>query len=93
MVQHDIPSFSPPSARASAQLRVLLAEDNQDAAEALSMLLELLGHKVRVVNDGASAVDAVRTDPLDVALIDIGLPKLNGYEVAEQLRQLPSAGL
>jgi CheY-like chemotaxis protein len=92
MVQHDIPSFSPPSARASAQLRVLLAEDNQDAAEALSML-ELLGHKVRVVNDGASAVDAVRTDPLDVALIDIGLPKLNGYEVAEQLRQLPSAGL
>lgn len=55
------------------------------------MLLELLGHKVRVVNDGAGAVDAARADPPDVALIDIGLPKLNGYEVAEQLRQLPSA--
>jgi signal transduction histidine kinase/ActR/RegA family two-component response regulator len=90
-VQHDVPSFSPLSARAAAQLRVLLAEDNQDAAEALSMLLELLGHEVHLVNDGASAVDAARADPPDVALIDIGLPKLNGYEVAEQLRQLPSA--
>ena len=85
------PSFSPLGARPAAQLRVLLAEDNQDAAEAMSMLLELLGHKVRVVNDGAAAVDAARADPPDVALIDIGLPKLNGYEVAERLRQLPSA--
>jgi CheY-like chemotaxis protein len=91
MVQDNAPSFSPLGARPAAQLRVLLAEDNQDAAEALSMLLELLGHKVRVVNDGAAAVDAARADPPDVALIDIGLPKLNGYEVAERLRQLPSA--
>jgi signal transduction histidine kinase/ActR/RegA family two-component response regulator len=91
VVQQDVPSFSPLSARVPAQLHVLLAEDNQDAAEALSMLLELLGHEVRVVNDGAGAVDAARADPPDVALIDIGLPKLNGYEVAEQLRQLPSA--
>jgi signal transduction histidine kinase/ActR/RegA family two-component response regulator len=91
MVQDTAPSFSPLSAHPAAQLRVLLAEDNQDAAEALSMLLEVLGHKVRVVYDGAAAVEAARTDPPDAALIDIGLPKLNGYEVAEQLRQLPSA--
>jgi CheY-like chemotaxis protein len=91
MVQQDVPSFSPLSARPSAQLRVLLAEDNQDAAEAMSMLLEMLGHEVRIVNDGARAVDAARDDPPDVALIDIGLPTLTGYEVAEQLRHLPSA--
>jgi CheY-like chemotaxis protein len=90
-VEDSAPSFSLPRERPAAQLRVLLAEDNRDAAEAMSMLLELLGHQVRVVHDGAGAVEAARADTPDVALIDIGLPKLNGYEVAQRLRQLPSA--
>jgi PAS domain S-box-containing protein len=70
--------------------RVLLVEDNVDAADALGMLLELLGHEVRVVHDGLAALEAVgRTSP-DVMLIDIGLPGIDGFEVARRVRVLPN---
>lgn len=73
----------------ATRARVLLVEDDLDAAEGMTMLLELLGHEVRAVHDGIAALDeAGRTLP-DVVLIDIGLPKLNGYEVAGQLRLMP----
>jgi signal transduction histidine kinase len=85
---------STPSAAQSAparpgRLRVLLADDNVDAAQTLAMLLEILGHEVRYVHDGEAAVQAV--DPFDphLVVLDIGMPKLNGYEVCERLRQLP----
>jgi signal transduction histidine kinase/ActR/RegA family two-component response regulator len=69
--------------------RVLLVEDNADAAESLVMLLELLGHRVRVVNDGQTALDVARANVPDVMLVDIGLPGMDGYEVARQVRQDP----
>ncbi|MGH7818360.1 MAG: response regulator, partial [Candidatus Binatia bacterium] len=69
--------------------RVLLVEDNVDAAESLRMLLELLGHHVRVAHDGLSAFDVADADPPDVMLIDIGLPGLDGYEVARRIRRHP----
>jgi PAS domain S-box-containing protein len=67
--------------------RVLVVEDNPDAAEALTMLLEVLGHRVRTVHDGATALDLAQTSPPDVMLVDIGLPGIDGYEVARRVRQ------
>ena len=72
-----------------ATRRVLVADDNKDAADALAMLLELSGHEVRVVHDGNAALSVARTFRPDVALIDIGMPDLSGYEVAERMRREP----
>jgi PAS domain S-box-containing protein len=83
-----------PSASASApggRARVLLVEDNVDAADSLTILLELLGHDVRVAYDGLAALDAVRAGVPDVVLLDIGLPGLDGYEVARRIRGLAGA--
>ena len=69
--------------------RVLVVEDNTDAAVAMQMLLEGMGHAVTVVNDGADALRiAVETRP-DVILLDIGLPGMDGYELARRLRDAP----
>ena len=67
--------------------RVLIADDNQDAADSLAMYLEMAGHDVRVVHDGRSALSVARVFRPDTALLDIGMPQLNGYEVAQALRQ------
>jgi two-component system CheB/CheR fusion protein len=67
--------------------RVLLADDNRDGAESLAMLLRLTGHDVRVTFDGETAIAAARVFQPEVILLDIGMPKLNGYEVARRLRQ------
>lgn len=71
--------------------RVLIVEDNDDAAESLSMLLQLLGHEVRIETSGASALEAIRTTDFQAVLIDIGLPDMDGYEVARQIRMLPGS--
>ena len=69
--------------------RLLIVEDNTDAAESLMMLLELLGHRVRVVHDGVAALEAATANVPDVMLIDIGLPGIDGYEVARRIRREP----
>jgi CheY-like chemotaxis protein len=69
--------------------RVLLVEDNVDAAEALAELLRMWGHEVDVVHDGASAVGRAGEARPDVVLLDIGLPGMDGYQVAGALRALP----
>jgi signal transduction histidine kinase/ActR/RegA family two-component response regulator len=85
---------SPPaSGRAAAAAthrrgRVLIVDDNQDAAEALAWIVEPL-HDVQVAHDGRSAVDRAQAFRPDVVLLDIGLPVLNGYQVAEELRKSP----
>jgi PAS domain S-box-containing protein len=68
-------------------VRVLVVDDNADVAEGLMMLLELLGHRVRVAHDGLAALEAVRTSAPDLMLVDIGLPGMDGYEVARSVRQ------
>ena len=66
---------------------VLVAEDNRDVADTLALLLETEGHEVHVVDDGVAAlIEAGRRRP-DAAVLDIGLPFLNGIEVAYSLRQ------
>jgi signal transduction histidine kinase/DNA-binding response OmpR family regulator len=74
----------------SAMKRVLLVEDNPDGAETLSTLLRLAGHEVRVASDGPAAVAAAAEYRPDVAVVDIGLPGMDGYEVARRLRADPA---
>lgn len=75
--------------RPVGRLRVLLVEDDKDAARSLAMLLRLKGCEVSVARDGRSAIAAAQAEPPDVALLDIGLPDMDGYQVARELRALP----
>lgn len=70
-------------------LRVLLVDDSVDAANSLAMLLRLWGHEALVANDGLNALRLVERQRPDVALLDIGLPGMDGYELARQLRRQP----
>jgi signal transduction histidine kinase/CheY-like chemotaxis protein len=79
----------PSATPAGRSLQVLVVDDNIDAAETLASLLELAGHQVRTVHDGLQVLDAALADPPDVVVLDIGLPGLNGHEVARRIRQEP----
>jgi signal transduction histidine kinase/ActR/RegA family two-component response regulator len=72
---------------AVGKLRVLVADDNRDAADTLSMLLALDGYEVRTVYGGRAAVSAAETFRPDVALLDIGMPEMDGYCAAKAIRQ------
>jgi len=65
---------------------ILVVEDNHDGRETLCLLLELLGYEVEVAADGPEGVSKALTGHPEVVLIDIGLPRLDGYQVARQLR-------
>jgi len=86
---HDAESLQDlrPTTRERRPARVLMVEDNPDAAESLVMILELLGHHVRVVHDGIAALETARANLPDIMLVDIGLPGMNGYEVARAIRR------
>lgn len=75
-----------PERNPNPRYRILVVDDNVDAAEMLSMLLQLDGHEVYAVHDGKAALSAAQAHRPDVILLDIGLPELNGYEVAKWLR-------
>lgn len=70
------------------RLRVLVVDDNVDAAMSLSEMLSLMGNETKAVHDGLAAVDAADEFQPDFILLDIGLPKLNGYEACRRIRQL-----
>ena len=82
----------PKESSAPDRVRILVADDNRDAAESLAAMLELYGHDVRTVHDGEAAIDAAHEFQPHNALLDIGMPKLNGYEVCRRLRSAPSSG-
>jgi CheY-like chemotaxis protein/two-component sensor histidine kinase len=69
--------------------RILVVDDNADAASSLAMLLGMTGNETHTANDGLAAVDAAQTFHPDVILLDIGLPKLNGLDVCRRIRQQP----
>ena len=77
---------------AGDELRILVADDNRDAADTLSTLLEVMGHAVRSVHDGESAVAAAADFDPQLVLLDIGMPKLNGYEACRAIRVQPGGG-
>ena len=72
-------------------LRILIVEDNADSRESLKHLLMLKGHQVYEATDGPSAIEAILRERPHVALMDIGLPELDGYEVARQVRSQPGS--
>jgi signal transduction histidine kinase/CheY-like chemotaxis protein len=77
------------STSSHAALKILVVDDNKDSAESLGLLLELVGYKTSMAHDGEDALrKALEINP-DVVLLDIGLPKLNGYEVARRIRLEP----
>ena len=69
--------------------RDLIVEDNQDSAESLAMMLGLWGHAVETASDGLAALESVTRREPDVVLSDLGLPGMDGYELARRLRQRP----
>jgi CheY-like chemotaxis protein len=70
-------------------LRILVVDDNRDSAVSLAMLLKLTGHQTHTAFDGQQAVDEAAALTPDVVLLDIGLPKLNGYEACRRIRETP----
>ncbi|HEX5269951.1 MAG TPA: response regulator [Gemmataceae bacterium] len=75
-----------PTEGGARRLRVLIVEDNADAASSTKMVLEMDGHEVHVARDGRAALEAAAAIDPDVVLLDIGLPGVSGYEVAERLK-------
>jgi signal transduction histidine kinase len=69
--------------------RILVADDNHDAAESLALQLQLAGHEVRTVHDGADALAVAKGFKPHIALLDLGMPRMDGYETARQLRRRP----
>jgi CheY-like chemotaxis protein len=69
--------------------RVLVVDDNRDAAETLARLMEMWGHDVTIGSSGPEALEHAAQSLPDVVLLDIGMPGMNGFEVARRLRELP----
>ena len=82
---------TPEGAGEPARRRLLVVDDNHDAAESMSMLLEMWGHEVAYAYDGPSALRTAQLWSPHAVFLDIGLPGMDGYEVAERLRELPQA--
>jgi CheY-like chemotaxis protein len=76
--------------RSTRPHRILVADDNRDAADSLASMLRLLGHDVRIAYDGAEAVALAESFRPQLALLDIGMPRLNGYEAARAIKAQPS---
>jgi CheY-like chemotaxis protein len=79
----------PPGAATTTPKRILVVDDSPDQAHSLGMLLTLMGHEVRLAENGPDALAAVAAFHPDVALVDIGLPGMNEYEVARRIRAEP----
>lgn len=83
------PTSDGPRAASLSGSRILVVDDNKDSADTLGMLLRLKGNEIRTANDGLEAVQVAETFHPELVLLDIGLPKLNGYDVARRIRQQP----
>ncbi|ESQ84855.1 hypothetical protein AEAC466_07300 [Asticcacaulis sp. AC466] len=75
--------------RPATPMKVLIVDDNVDSAQTSLWMLDLIGHKAEVANDGARALEMAREMKPDVVLLDIGMPGMDGYEVCRQLRKMP----
>jgi CheY-like chemotaxis protein len=80
---------APASKNAVAPRRILVVDDNRDSAQSLGFLLEHSGHAVRLAHDGQEALQVASDFQPDIAFLDIGLPKLDGYELARAIRGTP----
>jgi CheY-like chemotaxis protein len=78
---------------ATSGRKVLVVDDNQDAAQTLAMVLEIGGHEVLLAHDGAAALEIAARHQPSVVFLDIGMPGMDGYETAARLRTLPGGAL
>lgn len=90
--QDQSPELAGPTSREDtlSRRRVLVVDDNEDAAKSLAMLLGIMGNEVEAVHDGMNAVNAAAEFAPDIILMDIGMPRLNGYEACQAIRKLPN---
>ena len=88
-MDQPVPRAAPEKHQQIAARRILVVDDNRDSAEMLSTLLGLAGHDTSMAHDGASALEAARRARPELAVLDIGLPDMSGYELAQALRALP----
>jgi CheY-like chemotaxis protein len=72
-----------------AHFRILVADDNQDSADSLKMLLQIMHHEVRTAYDGPEAIERAEEFRPDVVLLDIGMPSMNGYDACRRIREQP----
>ncbi|HEX9945131.1 MAG TPA: PAS domain-containing protein [Thermoanaerobaculia bacterium] len=89
-VPHPSPHEPDAAERAAAGLRILVVDDNEDSAESLAVWLRLIGHDARTAHDGPRALEMAMEFHPEVVLLDIGMPGMNGYDVARRLRQEPA---
>jgi DNA-binding response OmpR family regulator len=90
LVDNTMADFNGPEvtpAAAPRRFKILVVDDNHDSALSMAMMLQIMGHDTRTAHDGESAVSTAETFLPEVVLLDIGLPKLNGYEVAQRIRE------
>ncbi len=89
LVDNTMPDLNRPVTPAAAprRFRILVVDDNHDSALSMAMMLQIMGHDTRTAHDGESALSTAETFLPEVVLLDIGLPKLNGYEVAQRIRE------
>jgi CheY-like chemotaxis protein len=83
----DVNTAAPAVKTTPQRFRILVVDDNHDSALSLAMMLSIMGHETRTAHDGESAVSTAESFLPEVVLLDIGLPKLNGYEVAQRIRE------
>jgi CheY-like chemotaxis protein len=69
-----------------ARYRILVVDDNRDSAESLALLLKYMGHETHIALDGAQAVESAASVRPDVVLLDLGMPRVNGYDACRQIR-------
>jgi PAS domain S-box-containing protein len=93
LLRHDSPAPQRPSSglvqASGSSRRILVVDDNEDAALSLAMLLEHHGHEVTVAHDGLEAIAKARTVQPDLIFLDLGMPRMDGIEAAKHLRALP----
>jgi CheY-like chemotaxis protein/two-component sensor histidine kinase len=77
------------SSHRTSRCRVLVVDDNVDSVDSLAMLLRMMGHQVEAANDGEAALNIAAKFHADVGILDIGLPKMSGYDLAQRMRQQP----
>jgi CheY-like chemotaxis protein len=93
--QHAVHEANPAPARparVAVTKRILIADDNLDAAESLRLWLQLAGHQVSIATNGAEALSVAKTFLPEVALLDLGMPDLSGFDVARSIRRAPWGG-
>ena len=90
MIERESDAAQAPAS--SERRRVLIADDNSDAAESLALMLQLNGHDVRTGRDGVEAVSIAESFHPHVAVLDIGMPRMNGYDAARAIRAQPGGG-